>query len=294
MENALVSVVIPTFNSRNNLLECLGVLSFSSYSDMEIVVVDNASTDGTYDAVKQKFPNIKLIQNERNMGVTGGRNKGAIEAKGDYLLFLDHDMIVDKQMVEELVKIIEADRSIGVAGPIIYYYDEPGEVWAAGTSINMLTGKIHFNTFNPDKVGINEPFNVQVMPAALMVRREVLHKVGLFDDVFFAVYEDTDFCFRAREAAYRVVCVPEAKAWHQVPVDMEKQELQVLSRSYYIARNRIIFMKKHADRRDFALFLLVFLPIYAIYYTWRSVRRWKPKFIKEYWRGMFDGIREAL
>jgi GT2 family glycosyltransferase len=294
LENPLVSVVIPTFNRKNDLLECLTALLNSSYDNIEIIVVDNASTDGTNEAVKQMFLNVKLIQNERNLGVTGGRNRGATEAKGDYTLFLDHDMIVDKQMVEELMKIIEADPKIGMAGPIIYYYDEPSKVWAAGTSINMLTGKIHFNTLNSDKTGLNEPFDVRVLPAAFMVGKETLNKVGLFDDVFFAVYEDTDFCFRVKEAGYRVLCVPNAKAWHKVPIDPEKQELHVLSRSYFIARNRILFMKKHAKPIDFMIFLIFFVPVYALYYTWRCLRLLKPHLIKEYWRGLLDGLGKVL
>jgi GT2 family glycosyltransferase len=286
----LVSVIIPTFNRKDDLLLCLNSLKNSTYPNLEIIVVDNASTDGTYNAVKQIFPDVKIVINDRNLGVTGGRNRGAIESRGDYLLFLDHDMIVDKQMIEELLKAVRVDPKIGIAGPIIYYYDEPSKVWAAGTSISMLTGKISFN----DKVTNTKHFEVQVIPATIIVKREVLDKVGLFDETFFATYEDTDFCFRIRKAGYKVVCVPEAKAWHKIPIDSKSQELRLLSRSYYIARNRIIFMKKHARLSNFMVFLILFVPIYAIYYTWLGLRYLKLHFIKEYWRGLFEGLREIL
>jgi GT2 family glycosyltransferase len=294
LEKPLVSVVIPTFNRKNDLLECLIALLDSSYDNIEIIVVDNASTDGTYKAVKQMFPKVRLIQNKRNEGVTGGRNRGTVMAKGDYILYLDHDMVVDKQMIEELMKIIEADPKIGMVGPVIYFYDEPSKVWAAGTSINMLIGKVDFNILYSDKTGRDTPFDVQVLPAALMVRKKLLREIGLFNDVFFAVYEDTDFCFRVREAGYRVVCVPKAKAWHKISVDPAKQELHVLSRSYYIARNRIIFMKKHAKTLNFLIFLIVFVPLYAAYYTWRSLRHGSLNSIKEYWRGIFDGLWKIM
>jgi len=160
----LVSVIIPTFNRKDDLLLCLNSLKNSTYPNLEIIVVDNASTDGTYNAVKQIFPDVKIVINDRNLGVTGGRNRGAIESRGDYLLFLDHDMIVDKQMIEELLKAVRVDPKIGIAGPIIYYYDEPSKVWAAGTSISMLTGKISFN----DKVTYTKHFEVQVIPAPLL------------------------------------------------------------------------------------------------------------------------------
>jgi len=294
LKEPLVSAVIPTFNRKDDLLECLRALSNSSYSNMEIVVVDNASTDGTSEAIQKLYPYVKLMKLERNTGVTGGRNAGARVAKGEFILFLDHDMIVDKQMVEELTKVIEADPSIGVAGPVIYYYDEPSKIWAAGTSISMTTGKVSFNTVNPDESGLISPFEVQVLPAAILTRKELLFQIGFFNDEFFAVYEDTDFCLRARDVGYKVLCVPDAKAWHRTPIAGEKQEIHLLGRSYYLARNRIIFMKKHAKSSSFALFLISIVPVYATYYTWRSLSHGRVKFIKEYWRGLVDGFRDVL
>ena len=286
----LVSAVVPTLNRKDDLLHCIESVIDSSYENIEIIVVDNASTDGTGEAVRQLYPNVKLVRLGENTGVTGGRNVGARMAKGEFILFLDHDMIVDKELVKNLVNALKS-KSVGAAGSIIYYFDEPKKIWAAGTSINMLTGKISFNNIVIDDRAYAE---VQVLPAAIMVRREVLEKVGLFDGIFFAVYEDTDFCFRVKEAGYKVVCVPNAKAWHKVPVDEKLQELHVLSRSYYIARNRIIFMKKHASRKNLIIFLTFFVPIYVAYYTWRSLRRWKFRYGMDYWKGVLDGIREIL
>ncbi|MEM3549403.1 MAG: glycosyltransferase family 2 protein, partial [Thermofilum sp.] len=196
----LVSVIIPTFNRRNDLLHCLRSLTESSYKNMEIIVVDNGSTDDTSEAVKRHYPNVRLIDLDKNTGVTGGRNAGARVAKGDFILFLDHDMVVDKEMVGTLISFMLNDENIGAIGPVIYYFNEPTKIWAAGTSINILTGKVSFNTRETNEAY----FEVQVLPAAIMVRREILQKIGLFDETFFAVYEDTDFCFRIREAGYKV------------------------------------------------------------------------------------------
>lgn len=286
MENPLVSVVIPTFNRKNALLGCLRSLSNSSYNKMEIIVADNASIDGTSEAIQKLCPYVKLVKLEKNTGVTGGRNAGAMAAIGELVLFLDHDMIVDKNMIEKLVGTMLRDQEIGVSGPIIYYYDDPGRIWAAGTSINMLTGRVSFNT----SVNREDLFDVQVLPAAFMIKRNVLSEVGLFDDSFFATYEDTDFCFRVRKADYRVVCVPKAKAWHKVPLYQREQTLGVLRRAYYVARNRIIFMKKNAQLFCFLLFLAIFMPIYAIYYTAQSVKFGRLRFAWSYWRGVIDGI----
>lgn len=286
----LVSVVIPTFNNKDSLLQCLKSLTVSSYKNIEIIVVDNGSTDGTSEAVKQYFPEVKLITLNENTGVTGGRNTGAKVAKGEFILFLDHDMVADKEMIKILVEIMQKNANIGISGPVIYYYDEPEKIWAAGTSINMLTGKISFNNV----MSSDEYFEVQVMPAAIMVRRDVLRRVGLFDDTFFATYEDTDLCFRIRKAGYKVVCVPKAKSWHKLPSTEELQDLRLLNRAFFIARNRIIFMRKHAKAWQFAVFLTFFVPIYAIYYMFLALRRFQLKSIIKYWEGILAGLRYMM
>ncbi|MEM3828974.1 MAG: glycosyltransferase family 2 protein [Conexivisphaerales archaeon] len=286
----LVSVIIPTFNRRNDLLHCLRSLTESSYKNMEIIVVDNGSTDDTSEAVKRHYPNVRLIDLDKNTGVTGGRNAGARVAKGDFILFLDHDMVVDKEMVGTLISFMLNDENIGAIGPVIYYFNEPTKIWAAGTSINILTGKVSFNTRETNEAY----FEVQVLPAAIMVRREILQKIGLFDETFFAVYEDTDFCFRIREAGYKVMCVLRAKAWHKTPLDKKLRELHLLSRSYYIARNKIMFMKKHAKLLNFMIFLVIFIPVFAFYYTLISLKYFDINAIKEYYKGLFDGLSCGL
>ena len=286
MKIPLVSVVVPTFNRKNDLLRCLGSLMESSYKHIEVIVVDNGSTDGTCEAVKNFHPNVKLINLDKNTGVTGGRNAGAKIAMGDLLLFLDHDMVVDERMLEVLVNLLLEDEKIGSVGPVIYYLDDPNRVWSAGSSINMLTGKISANTEVHKKA-----VDVQVLPAVILARKELLEKLGFYDNVFFAVYEDTDICFRIKKAGYKVICTSKAIAWHNVPLDPALQEVHVLSRSYYIARNKILFMKKHAAKLNSVFFLMFFMPIFAAYYSWRSLRIGKLAFLENYWRGVFDGLK---
>jgi GT2 family glycosyltransferase len=286
-----ISIVIPTYNRKRDLLECLDSVQKLNYPSYETIVVDNGSTDQTAEAVRRHFPNVKLIVSDVNLGVTGGRNLGARNSNGEYIFFLDHDTVVDGNALSELVTVIENDYEIGIAGPVIYYYEQPKRIWAAGTSINLLTGKISFNKAGEVDAGLlNQIIEVQVLPTAFLVKREVVAKIGLFDDVYFAVYEDTDFCFRARGAGYKVVCVPTAKAWHKVPLDPREQVIGVLRRAYYVARNRIIFMRKHLKPLNFVFFFLVFVPVYALYYTFQSVKFGKLNFALNYWRGVWKGF----
>ena len=291
MTEPLVSIVIPTYNRKKAVLECLQSLTTVEYSNCEVIVVDNGSTDGTPDDIEKLHPKVKLIRSSSNLGVTGGRNLGAKHSCGEHVFFLDHDTVVDKSAICELVEIIQSDSRIGVVGPGIYYYDEPEKIWALGTSIGLLTGKVSFNYVgrinNGQFAGI---IDVQVLPTAFLVRRKVLETVDFFDDTYFATYEDTDFCFRVRKAGYRVVCLPKAKVWHKELLSDGRQEMSIL-KTYYMARNRTIFMKKHATHLNFMLFLIMFMPIYAVYYTFNFLKLSRPDLVLNYWRGVMAGLQ---
>lgn len=288
--NPLISIVVPTYNRIGDISDCLDSLMKSSYNNIEIIVVDNASTDGSAEFVQKLYPNIKLIRNNKNLGVTGGRNAGAKAAIGDFVLFIDHDVLVDKELIVQLLNILLSDNNIGMVGPVVYFYDAPKKIWAAGASVNLITGRA---TFNTDCQG-SKPFDVQVLPSPFMVRKEVLECIGLFDDIFFATYEDTDFCVRMHENDLRVMCVPEAKAWHKISSNKEIQEMRLLDRLYYISRNRIIFLRKHTTFIYFIRFMLIFNQMYIVYYTYKSLRYKKLNAMREYWRGLLDGLKTSI
>src|SRR3989344_9484832 len=127
-----VSVVIPTYNLKSDLLDCIDSIVRQDYKNIEIIVVDNASTDGTSEAVKKKFPKVKVIRNKKNLGVTGGANRGVKEAVGAYLLFIDHDNILKKDMITKLVELMESDPKIGITVGKIYFDEDRSVIWAAG------------------------------------------------------------------------------------------------------------------------------------------------------------------
>jgi len=287
--------VIPTYNRREDVVECLRSIQKLDYPNYEIIVVDNGSTDGTGDAIERLFQEVKLIKSERNLGVTGGRNLGAKHSSGEYIFFLDHDTTVGRNTLNELMSVMQSNHNIGIAGPAVYYYNDPKRVWGLGTSINMVTGRVSFNEAGKiDNGQFVKVIDVQVLPTAFLVESEVIDKVGLFDDIFFAVYEDTDFCFRVKEAGYKVICVTTAKVWHKVSLNEREQQLGVLRRAYYVARNRIIFMRKHAKPLNFFSFLIVSAPIFAFYYTLQSSKYFDNSATREYYKGLLDGLKVAF
>ncbi len=259
-----VSVVIPTFNSFNTLKDCIASIQNQTLQPKEIIVVDNGSSDGTSEKVKPNFPKVKLIKLNKNSGVTGGRNKGleAVSPKSRYVLFFDHDMVADKKMLEELIKTAQMDTAIGIVTPKIYYFDSRRRIWAAGTGINLWTGQILFRG-GQDTGQFEKAEEVQVAPAVLLVKREVIDKLKVFDERYFATYEDTDFCFRAKRSGFMTYYSPFSKAFHKIPSNPQKESIRLLSRAYWIGRNRILFMRDFGN--NFYIFLL-FVPIYLIYY----------------------------
>ena len=287
-----VSVVIPTYNRKTDVFECLQSVRHLQHPAYEIVVVDNASTDGTNEMIRRLFHGVAIVRSSTNLGVTGGRNLGAKHARGIYLFFLDHDTVVDRNVLNELLGVMKNDPTIGIAGPAVYYYEDSTRIWALGTSIDMRTGRVSFNHEGEVDNGQFRIMDVQVLPTAFIVRADLMKRIGWFDDVFYAVYEDTDFCFRARELGYRVVCVPQAKVWHKVSADASQSERMagVLKRAYYVARNRIVFMRKHARPHDFLVFLTIFVAIYLIVGTVYAIALRRSDFLREYYRGTLMGL----
>lgn len=264
-----VSVIIPTYNSWNTLKSCIASIKSQTLKAKEIIVVNNGSTDGTEQKVK-KFTGIKLINLQTNTGVTGGRNTGIKKAdlSSDYLFFFDHDMVAEKNMLRELVKVAESNKGSGIITPKIYYFGDRERIWSAGTSINLWTGQIIFRG-GKDIGQFDKAEEVQVAPAAIFVKKEVIKRLKKFDDTYFATYEDTDFCFQAKLAGFKTYYAPKAVAYHKLPMDFEEESKRLLSRAYWIGRNKVIFMKRYGN--NFFSFLL-FLPIYSLYYLFISIR----------------------
>ena len=274
----LVSIVIPTHNRKKKLVRLIRSVLNSNYprKKLEIIVVDDASRDGTYEEIKKKFPHIKVIRNKKEMLVSKSRNVGIKNSKGKYIFLIDDDNVVDKNCILELVKVMETrtNSQIGIAGPITYYLKQPKRIWCAGVRRNMITSltfKIGADKIN--KGQFNKLIYSDDFPNAFIIRKELIEKVGLFDEKNFPFhYEEADFGERVRKAGYRIVCNPKAKIWHDIPLPEEVEDKTRLfhvnteRRAYYAGRNRIIFHKKYSKWWQFLLFILIFNWIVTIYY----------------------------
>lgn len=300
----LVSVGIPTYNRKEKLVRLLNSILESNYpkDKLEIIVVDDASTDGTYEVVKRKFPQVRIIQNKRELLVSGSRNVCLKNAKGKYIFLIDDDNIVDKNCILELVGVMERSSKIGIVAPIMYYLKQPKRVWCAGVRRNMITSLTKYIGRDEIDCGqFRELIESADFPNAFMIKREIITKVGLFNEKDFPIhYEEADFCERARRVGYKVVCHPKAKVWHDVPLSGKVKDKGVINelRAYYAARNRILFHKKYSEWWKFLIFVLMFNWLIMFHYLaiilFRSKKSFKErmKIIKSYLKGVLDGLVE--
>ena len=302
MADSLVSVVITTLNRQDKLLACLNSFYKSTYPLCEVIVVDNGSTDGTQDAVMKNFPEARLVRLGANRGIAGGRNVGLKEARGEYVFFLDSDTVMDPDCVKEAMAVMESSDDIGIVGPKIYYYDAPNMLYFAGAGINLITSQVtQRGSGEEDKGQYDNITETSHVPTGFMVRKDVADPIDGHDEIFFMSYADTDFAFRVRKNGFKVLYTPRAKLWHQVAFKNHQKTLRdtmgftLPLRSYYFARNRVIFMKRHASPFAFVIFLTIFYPAMNLYYAYKIIRLdGTPEIMKMHWFGVLDGVNYLL
>jgi len=285
-----IDAIIPTYNQHQYLIDAIDSLLVQSITINSIIIVDNASTDNTTKIIQKQYEHnqkIKIITLSKNTGVVGGRNEGLKHIKDfDYVLFFDHDMVAEPKMLEQLLITAQKKDSIGIVTPKIYYWENKKIIWSAGTDINLTNGQNIFRG-GEDKGQYQKEQQVGVAPAVLLTKKQVIQAIGNFDPIYYHSYEDTDFCFRAKNVGYQTYYTPQAIAYHKIPYDLDQSNIRLLKLTYYIARNRIIFMRKYSQK--FIIFL-AFIPIFFIYYASLAIKYHKYKSIIEYLRGTASGL----
>ena len=222
----MVSILILNYNGEPYVERCLNSLLDQSYSNFEVIMVDNGSSDNSLQILKEYVPQIKLILNDKNLGFAGGNNVGIKEASGEFIVLFNNDAIADKDWLSNLVKggldMPEADI---VSGPI-YYYEPKDVIWCAGAHLDMITGLAwHLGQYETE---FDPHSDIDYFPGcALLIRREVFEKIGLLDERFFLYAEDPDFCLRAKRERFKLKLVPEAKVWHMVSMGMKAEPSRV-------------------------------------------------------------------
>lgn len=266
-----IAVIIVNYNLRDAIYDCLASIDKTNRAgiELEVIVIDNASTDGLKDEITQTCPLVTYIYNTDNLGFSGGNNVGilyALKKDFDYITILNPDVYVDAGLFTELYYGFALD-AVGITVPKVYFatgfeyhkdrYTEAEKgnvIWYAGGEMdwNNIIG-YHRGVDEVDSGQFDDP---QETPFAtgncMMVKREVFEKVGRFDERYFLYYEDADLSMRVKKAGYAIRYVPTAKLWHKngLAAGGSGSPLQ----DYFISRNRLLFGFTYASvRTKFAL-----------------------------------------
>jgi GT2 family glycosyltransferase len=291
-----VSIVIVNWNGIRDTRECITSLTKIDYVNFEIIVVDNSSTVDEALQLKSEFPYISIIKLRKNIGFSNANNVGilkALQRDAEYVLLLNNDTIVDRSFLRELVDVADKDRTIGIAGPKMYYYDNRKMIWYGGGKLNMyVLHRQNAGKTVPRFEAVSAKDTDYVAGACMLVRRDVFPKVGYLPREYFLGWEDIDFCVAARRMNYRCVYVPSSILWHKVAESYKRKNL-IHRRVFFGFRNRIIMRYKYLSRPKFILFLGVqfsfVIPVHILYYTfvYRDVYR-----VSNLFRGLRAGFRD--
>lgn len=265
----LVSVIVLNWNGSHFLGECLGSLLNQDYSEYEVLLVDNGSTDGSVEFVKEKFgknPNLKVIALKMNYGFSKGNNIGIEYAKGDYVIILNNDTKVKENFITELVKTAESDCQIGSVGCKILFKN--GNLWFSQKFMNEgFIVPFFLQTLVEERIEtISKSFaiNLSNSGCAVLYRKSVLDEVGPFDEDFWSNWEDWDLGYRINLAGYKSVYIPMALVNH-VGGGSEGFSPERYVRIY---RNTLFMHFKNYEMKNlltrFPLFLFIMLPLYHI------------------------------
>jgi hypothetical protein len=256
----LVSIVTLTWNQTKVTCEFLESTRNLKYKNYEILVCDMGSDeDPTAHINAQNYPNTKVLRSKENLGFTGGNNWGMRQSKGDYVFIVNNDTEVTPDLLDLLLEPFKDDPTIGVTCPKIRYFHHPEVIQYAGFNpINMYTGRTtSVGSMEVDKGQYDKPgFTHGAHGCAMMVKREVIEKVGMFPEKFFIYYEEWDWSSRMLKAGYKIYYQGKALIFHKESITMGKQSALKV---YYHTRNRILYMRRNTNALQFSAFIAFFV-----------------------------------
>lgn len=245
-----VTIIILNWNGKIDTLECLESVNKLNHKNIEIIIVDNCSTDDSVQFIKDKYPRTMILKNNSNLGFSGGNNVGidyALRTNTYSILLLNNDTIVNPDLLDKLLQASNALSDDCIFGPKIYFFNDPTRIWFAGGK--WVANKLKFIHIGSNQLDGPEYSNCcetdYITGCALFAKAEIFKSVGLLDDDFFLTYEETDWCYRAKSKGYKCYFVPEAKLWHKVSVSFGGNQSPL--RNYFMTRNKMLWGRKHLN-----------------------------------------------
>ena len=242
-----IAIILVNYNGKEYNEECIKSIFESSYKNLEVIVVDNDSKDGSPELLREQFGDkINLIMAEENLGFSGANNIGikkALEDGCDYVVLLNNDTLIDKDLIYNMLNASKEEND-AVISPKIYYYDNKDIIWSAGADMRWKKGVTDQRGINQkDNGSYNKREEVEFgTGCCLFIPSKVIKEVGYLTDDYFLYYEDTDYCMRVRERGFKIVYEPTAILYHKESASTGGNLSKLYI--YYNTRNRLIFNKR--------------------------------------------------
>ena len=295
-----ITAVILNTNRKVDTLECLASLEANNYPDLRVIVLDNASTDSSIDAIKVSFPQVEIISILENRGYAGNNNvgiKAALDQEPDWIFVLNEDIIFSKDALIQLMNTAAELPEAGIIGPLVMHNSEPEVIQSAGGELNKSWDSIHRAQDEVDCGQFKRPEEVDwIHGCAIGVRREAILNAGLLDERFFYYWEETEWCLRIRSKGWKAYMIPQARIWHK---GVQRNYQPSPNVTYYATRNRLLLLKLH--RPPIRAWLLTGLFLLRTLISWSIKSKWRDKRANRdaMWRGIIDffnqrwGMRQA-
>lgn len=282
-----ISVIIPNINGKKYLKECLDSVYAQTKLPMEVIIVDNASTDGSIEFVEKNYKEVKILNHGINTGFTGAANHGINASSGDFVFLLNNDTRLSEDCIEKLYNAIISDDKIFSAGALMLQMDNEEVVDNAGDTINFLGYPRSFAN-GKSKLDIYVDKAAPVFSAcagAALYRREIFEKIGIFDDMHFAYFEDIDIGYRARIFGYKNVSVRNAIVYHKGSATSgSKHNAFKVSHS---SKNSVILFMKNMPFIQYLLFFPFLLAGYIVKLAFFTLKGLGGVYLK----GIINGFR---
>lgn len=263
---SLVSVTVVNWNGQRYLAQCLASLFAQTYPCYEIILVDNGSTDGSAEWARQQFPDLRLVQNDGNLGFAVANNQGIAVSRGAYVALLNNDAWVEPEWLDTVVAAIEQDERIGMVASKMVYADQPDTINSTGICIDRAGVVWDRDSGRPDgSPGSGAPEVFGPCAGAALYRRELFDDVGGLDGEFFAYMEDVDLAWRARWRGWRAVYAPGTQVYHwHSATSVEGSPWK----TFLLARNKLRLLIKNYPAPHWVVYLPLIVGYEVLSWFW--------------------------
>ena len=293
-----VCAIIISYNKVSPVIRAIKSV-FRSYSNSKVILIDNSEDMNIFKILKHKlrtYSNITFIKNKDNLGFAKAVNQGikvALRERTDYILLLNDDAYLERNCINYLIDALEKDKKALLAGPTIFYHKDRNMIWHTGGYFRKLLGSVYipyknkklpfsyFKTLAPKEVDF-------LTGCVLLIKKEAIEKVGIFDEQLFFYGEDLDYSLRVRKMGYKLIWVPYAFAWHDIEIEKGRTSPFVMRN---LARSNLVLRKKHFNVSYFIYYVFLHFVLYTPYRLYQILKGSKNiASIKAWLKGSLEGV----